>query len=67
MPDPIYLNLQRGEEALAIAASNIFAAYIISGEAKEDPEGKLQQAALDAIRLARLVDDNVIVPGEMPN
>jgi len=65
MPEPLYVNLQPGEQAMTIAASNIYAAYIISGQAKADPEGMLKQSALEAIRLARVVDENVIAPGEM--
>jgi hypothetical protein len=65
MSDPLYVNLQPGEQAITIAASNIYAAYVISGQAKADPEGMLKQAALEAIRLARTVDENVIAPGEM--
>lgn len=60
-----YVQLQPDEQAMTIAASNIFAAYVISGEAKADPDGTLKRAALEAIRLARLVDENVTVPGEM--
>lgn len=58
-----YVHLQPDEQALTIAASNIYAAYVVSGQAKDDP-GSLKRAALEAIRLARMVDENVIAPGE---
>lgn len=57
-----YVQLQPDEQAMTIAASNIYAAYVMSGQANEDT---LKRAALEAIRLARLVDENVTVPGEM--
>ncbi len=65
MSEPLYVNLQPGEQAMTIAASNIYAALIMSGEAKENPEEAMKRAAHEAVRLARLVDDNVIAPGEM--
>ena len=65
MSEPLYVNLQPGEQAMTIAAAHIYAAYVISGQAKADPEATLKQAALEAIRLARFVDENVIAPGEM--
>jgi hypothetical protein len=60
-----YVALQPDEQAMTIAASNIYAAYVVSGQATDDPEGTLKRAALEAVRLARYVDENVVVPGEM--
>jgi len=65
MSDPLYVNLQPGEQAITITAGKIYAAYIVSGQAKDDPEGCMKQAVGEAIKLARLVDDGVIAPGEM--
>lgn len=65
MTKPSYVNLQPGEEILTIAASNIYAAYIATGQVGDNVEAMLERAAKEAIRLAQLVDDNVIVPGEM--
>lgn len=65
MPEPLYVNLQPSEQAMVIAAAQIYAAYVMSGQAKADPAATLQQAAMEAIRLARTVDENVIAPGEM--
>jgi hypothetical protein len=65
MSEPLYINLQPSEQAMVIAAAQIYAAYVISGQAKEDPAAMLKQAAMEAIRLGRTVDENVIAPGEM--
>ena len=65
MTDPNYVNLQPSEQAVLMAASQIYAAYIQSGAAKEDPEALMRHSVVEAIQLARMVDDHVIAPGEM--
>ena len=42
MTDPKYVNLQPSEQAVLMAASQIYAAYIQSGAAKEDPEALMR-------------------------
>lgn len=65
MAEPLHVNLHPSEQAITLAASHIYAAYVVSGFAKEDPDEAMKKAVATAIQLARSVDDNVIAPGEM--
>lgn len=63
--DQTYLNLQPTEQAITTAAGQIYAAYVANGQAEKDPEKYIQLAVEEAIKLATLVDDKVVTPGEM--
>lgn len=60
-----YLNLQPTEQAVVHAAGQIYAAYVIAGKAEEDPEGYQEKAVIEAVKIARMVDEKVVAPGEM--
>ena len=60
-----YLCLQPTEQSLTIAASQIYAAYVASGQAKDDPSAWLDRAVDEAILIGRKIDERVVVPGEM--
>jgi hypothetical protein len=65
MAQSFHVNLHPSEQAITLAASHIYAAYIISGQVNDDPSATMQKAILEAIQIARIVDDHVIAPGEM--
>ncbi len=65
MSENVYINLQPTEQHITVAAAQIFAAYIVSGEAGSDSAGAMQKAVDEAIQIARMVDDKVITSGEM--
>lgn len=64
MPENIYINLQGTEQAITVAAAHIYAAFIANGQAS-DPTAAREKAVLEAIEIARMVDDKVITSGEM--
>jgi hypothetical protein len=65
MKNTSYLSLQPTEQALTIAACQIFAAYIASGQVQGDTEVWIEKSINEAIMIGQRVDDKVIVPGEM--
>lgn len=60
-----YLSLQPTEQALTVAASSIYAAYVASGQVQNDAEVWIDRAVSEAILIGKKVDDRVVVPGEM--
>jgi len=65
MKNSNYLSLQPTEQALTIAASQIYAAYVSSGQVQGETEAWIERAVNEAIMIGLKVDDKVIVPGEM--
>lgn len=61
-----YLTLQQTEGYVVLAASQIYAALIQSGQVAAGSEDEAMQRSIrDAIRLAKAVDTAVIAEGEM--
>jgi hypothetical protein len=65
MANQTHLNLHPSEQAITLAASHIYAAYIVSGQIDADRNRAMRQAIEEAIEIARIVDERVIAPGEM--
>ena len=57
MPDSAYLKLQPSEASVLAAASRIFSAYVVSGEARDVDDARLVTKAVDlAVKMAMRVD-----------
>ena len=60
-----FLVLKPSERTVVESAAHIYAAYITSGRAGEGQEAEwMERAIRDAIRIARIVDDNVQADNE---
>ena len=61
-----YINLQPSEAVLVQAAATIYAGYLTSGRVEEGNEGDwLKRSIQDAVRIARITDDNVDADKEL--
>ena len=61
-----HITLQHSESVIVQAAAQIYAAYIASGRVTEEGNTHyMKQAILEAIAIARGVDEAVISDGEM--
>ena len=61
-----YLALKPSEQAVTLAAAQIYAAYIASGSVSEsDVEQWIRRSVAEAIRLAHLTDDLITSDNEM--
>lgn len=61
-----YITLQPSEQTLVQAAATIYAGYLTAGRVPEGSEGEwLKQSIQDAIRIAKVTDENVQADAEM--
>lgn len=61
-----YITLQPSEQTLVQAAATIYAGYLTAGRVPEGGEGEwLRQSIQDAIRIAKVTDENVQADAEM--
>ena len=61
-----YITLQPSEQTIVGAAATIYSGYLVSGRVPEGSESDwLKRSIQDAIRIARLTDDNVQADSEL--
>ena len=61
-----YINLQPSEAVLVQAAATIYSAYLTIGRVAEGEENDwLKRSIQDAVRIARITDDNVTADKEV--
>jgi len=61
-----YISLQPSEAVIVQAAATIYSAYLTSGRVPDGEDEKwLKRSIQDAVRIARITDDNVMADKEL--